>query len=383
MTYRSFMTPNSQQASAKASSRLMNTKTIAIVAITKRGVETAIEIKKALSKAGLSSTTYAPKKYKKTGVIASDLKFSDFVKDNYNKVDAIVAVMATGIIIRAVAPYLESKLTDPAVIGVDAAGKFVISLLSGHLGGANELTKIIAKGTGATAVITTATDVLGKQSVEDLAKVLHTSIQNPESLVAVNSAIVNGDNAVLVLVGNVKVPVEMISCFEIKKASGGSEALDIINQYDAGVIVTGEPLIIDKFVKPFTILKAKKLIAGLGARKESSMESIVEAVNAGLKQVNLSASRIDKFATVDIKRSSKPMIDAVKTFGVPLEFLTVEELDSFKHEDLSPDSKMVKEKIGVGGVCERAALLKAGKNSKLLLKKTKLNGVTVAIAEGE
>jgi len=377
------MTPNSQQASAKASSRLMNTKTIAIVAITKRGVETAIEIKKALSKAGLSSTTYAPKKYKKTGVIASDLKFSDFVKDNYNKVDAIVAVMATGIIIRAVAPYLESKLTDPAVIGVDAAGKFVISLLSGHLGGANELTKIIAKGTGATAVITTATDVLGKQSVEDLAKVLHTSIQNPESLVAVNSAIVNGDNAVLVLVGNVKVPVEMISCFEIKKASGGSEALDIINQYDAGVIVTGEPLIIDKFVKPFTILKAKKLIAGLGARKESSMESIVEAVNAGLKQVNLSASRIDKFATVDIKRSSKPMIDAVKTFGVPLEFLTVEELDSFKHEDLSPDSKMVKEKIGVGGVCERAALLKAGKNSKLLLKKTKLNGVTVAIAEGE
>src|SRR5690606_31694126 len=118
-------------------------------------------------------------------------------------------------------------------------------------------------------------------------------------------------------------------------------------------------------------------------RKESSMESIVEAVNAGLKQVNLSASRIDKFATVDIKRSSKPMIDAVKTFGVPLEFLTVEELDSFKHEDLSPDSKMVKEKIGVGGVCERAALLKAGKNSKLLLKKTKLNGVTVAIAEGE
>ncbi len=383
MTYRSFMTPNSQQASVKASSRLMNTKTIAVVAITKRGVETAIEIKKALSKAGLSSTVYAPKKYKKTGVITSDLKVSDFVKDNYNKVDAIVAVMATGIIIRAVAPYLESKLTDPAVIGVDAAGKFVISLLSGHLGGANELTKIIAKGTGATAVITTATDVLGKQSVEDLAKVLHTSIQNPESLVAVNSAIVNGDNAVLVLVGDVKVPVEMISCFEIKKASGGSEALDIINQYDAGVIVTGEPLIIDKFVKPFTILKAKKVIVGLGARKESSMESIVEAVNAGLKQVNLSTSRIDKFATVDIKRSSKPMIDAVKTFGAPLEFLTVEELDSLKHEDLSPDSKMVKEKIGVGGVCERAALLKAGKNSKLLLKKTKLNGVTVAIAEGE
>ena len=93
--------------------------------------------------------------------------------------DALVAVMATGIIIRAVAPYLESKLTDPAVIGVDAAGKFVISLLSGHYGGANELAKIIAQGIGGTAVITTASDATGKQSVDELAR--NSAFNHPES----------------------------------------------------------------------------------------------------------------------------------------------------------------------------------------------------------
>ena len=77
------------------------------------------------------------------------------------------------------------------------------------------------------------------------------------------------------------------------------------------------------------------------------------------------------------------MVEAVEKLGAPLEFLSVDALRSVNNSDLSPDSTMVQEKIGVGGVCERAALLVAGKNSKLILKKTKLNGVTVAIAEGE
>ena len=361
----------------------MYAKGIAVVAITRRGVETALKIKEALDTAGLNSTVYAPKKYNQNGVVPLDKKLADFIKDTYSTVDALVAVMATGIIIRAVASLLESKLTDPAVVGVDATGKFVISLLSGHYGGANELSRTIAKGIGATAVITTASDITGKQSVDELAKTLHLTIQNPESLVAVNSAIVNGDRLVLVLTGDAKVPTTAVSGYEIKKAESGVQALEIINNYDAGVIITRQPLSIDKFVKPFTILKAKTLVVGLGARKDSTKESIVEAVNTALQQVHVLLTSVNCFATVDIKRNSKPMVDAVKQLGAPLEFLSVDALRSLNHKDLSPDSKMVQEKIGVGGVCERAALLVAGKNSKLILKKTKLNGVTVAVAEGE
>ena len=376
------MTPHSPLASAKARSP-MYPKGIAIVAITRRGVETALNIKTALDHEGLTNKVFAPKKFSQNGVCELEVKFGDFIKQNYDKLDAIVAVMATGITIRAVAPYLESKLSDPAVIGVDAAGKFIISLLSGHYGGANELARIIAKGTGATPVITTASDVMGKQSVDELAKLLHLTIENPESLAPVNAAIVNGDCIVLVLVGDVRVPSEVINGFEIKRAESGEKAVEIVNTYDAGAVVTREPLKIDHFGKPFTILKARSIVVGLGCRKESKCEDIVEAVNPAMKSVNLPTSRIDRFASVDIKRDSAAMLAAAKLFGAPLDFLSVEALRSLSHPDLSPDSKLVQEKIGVGGVCERAALIIAGKHSKLILKKVKQNGTTVAIAEGE
>jgi cobalt-precorrin 5A hydrolase len=361
----------------------MYAKGIAVVAITRRGVETALKIKEALDKVGLNVTVYAPKKYSQTGVVTLEKKVGDFIKDTYSNVDALVAVMATGITIRAVAPLLENKLTDPAVVGVDAAGKFVISLISGHFGGANELSRTIAKGIGATPVITTASDVTGKMSFDEIAKILHLTIQNPESLVAVNAAIVNGDNVVVILIGAVKIPTNIVSCYEIKKAENGLQALEIINRYDAGVIITHEPLSIAKFEKPFTILKTKTIVVGLGARKDSTADSIIQAVDTSLQRLGIPLSSVNFFATVDIKRSSKPMVEAVERLGAPLEFLSVDALRSVSYSDLSPDSAMVQEKIGVGGVCERAALLIAGKNSKLLLKKTKLNGVTVAIAEGE
>jgi cobalt-precorrin 5A hydrolase len=291
--------------------------------------------------------------------------------------------MATGITIRAVAPLLESKLTDPAVIGADATGKFVISLLSGHYGGANELTRTIAKGIGAIPIITTASEVTGKLSVDELAKLLHLTIQNPSSLVAVNAAIVNEEKIALVIVGDGKIPIEVASCYEIKKAENSVEALEIISFYDAGIIVSTECLQVGKSTKPVTLLKAKRIVVGLGSRKDSSCESIVDAIESALAIVGLSISQIDSVATVDIKRTSQPMIDAVKKLGLPLEFLSVDALRSLNHSDLSPESAIVQEKIGVGGVCERAALLIAGKTSKLLLKKVKLNGVTVAVAEGE
>jgi cobalt-precorrin 5A hydrolase len=291
--------------------------------------------------------------------------------------------MATGIIIRAVAPLIESKLSDPAIIGVDTAGKFVISLLSGHYGGANNLAKIIAKGIGATPVITTASDSMGKQSVDELAKMLRLTIENPKSLTSVNAAIVNDEPVALILVGDVKIPTEGVIGFEIRQVDSCEEAVKIFSDYNAGAIITREQIKVDTFDKPFTILRARNIVVGLGCRKDSSCEQLVEAIYAALRAANLSVGRIDRFASVDIKRDSTAMLDAAKLFNTPLEFLSVEILHSLSHPDLSPDSELVKEKIGVGGVCERAALIIAGENSKLILKKTKLNGTTVAIAEGK
>lgn len=355
-------------------------KGIAVVAITHRGVETALKIQKALDLAKLNSTVYAPKKYSQNGVVALDKKLADFTKDIYSRVDGVVAVMATGITIRAVAPLLDSKLTDPAVVGVDASGKFVISLLSGHLGGANDLTHIIAQGINAIPIITTASDILGKQSVDELAKNLHLKIENPDSLAAVNSAIVNGDRVVVVLVGDAKIPSNAIGAYEVRTAQNGNEALDLINHFDAGIIIRREPLTVAKFTKPFTILKTRMVVVGLTAAKEATAENIVQAVDVALEKVHVPLSRLHAIATADAQGDSQPMSGAAVKLHTKLEFLNAEDLPS-KGYDVSEAA--ANQEKSAGALSELAALFLAGPNAKLILKKTKLEGVTIAIAEAE
>lgn len=356
---------------------------VAIFAITRQGVETAAKIRDILSRKEISCRIFAPERYTQKGVIPLDKKLGESVREVFSDVDAIVAVMATGIIVRTVAPLLKSKMSDPAVVCVDTSGRFVISLLSGHYGGANELTKLIADGLGAVPVITTASDVLGKQSVDELARALHCIILNPESLVAVNSALVNEERLVLVLAGNVKIPLDNIRDYETKTVENGEQAIEIINDFDAGVIITNEETLWDELMKPATILKPKKITVGIGSRKNVSEVDIIETVSFALSKANVPLERVDRLATVEIKKDSLSMKNAAKRLGLNLDFISIDDLRSFSHEGLSPDSKLVEQKIGVGGVCERAALIIAGKKAKLILKKTKAKGVTVAIAEGE
>jgi cobalt-precorrin 5A hydrolase len=361
----------------------MFSKGITVIAITRRGVETALKIQSALNKADLLCSVFAPKKYVQEGVVPLDGKLDAFIKENYSKSSATVAVMATGIIIRAVAPCLENKLVDPAVIGVDAAGNFVISLLAGHYGGANELARLIAAGIGATPVITTASEVLKQQSVDEIARNLRLTLHNPGSLTAVNAALVNGERLVLVLVGDVKISTGAIQGYTIEQAADAVQAVEILNRFDAGAVIAKEAVPSDRLTKPVTILTPKKIVVGVGARKNTDENEIVASVNYALTRVGVPLERVDRLATVDIKKTSRGMVAAAEKLGLPLEFVSVEALRSVKHVDLSPDSELVKEKIGVGGVCERAALISAGKNTELILKKMSMNGVTVAIAEGE
>jgi len=368
-------------ASAKATK--MFPKGIAIIALTKQGVETAAKISAALEKLEIKNSLYSPEQCVQGWATPLDMRLSEFVKDIFGKVDAIIAVMATGIIVRAIAPCVKSKLTDPAVVCVDVSGRFAISLLSGHYGGANELTRIVARETGAIPIITTASDVLGKISVDEVARLLNFKIQNPESLVAVNSALVNDKRVVLIIIGDVQIPETAIVGYEVKRANTAKQTAALLKDFDAGAIIAETPVSTENLSKPATILTPRKVIVGVGARKNASENQIIAAVDSALARVNLPVERVERLATVDIKKDSVSMVNAAKKLGLPIEFLSVEALRSVKHDGLSPDSKLVKEKIGVGGVCERAALITAGKNATLILKKMKMNGVTVAIAEGE
>jgi len=171
--------------------------------------------------------------------------------------------------------------------------------------------------------------------------------------------------------------------FQVEKTRSAEEAARIVSNYDAGAIITSEPVSDSMFRKPVTILMPKTIIVGLGARKDATETAMIEAVKFALTKVNVPLERVGGLATVSIKKDSENMTNAARALGLTLDFLDVEKLRAFKHEDLSPDSEIVQRRIGVGGVCERAALIKAGKNAKLIQKKMKLNGVTVAVAEGE
>ncbi len=361
----------------------MYPKGILIVAITRQGVETAQKIQAALTKHQIASTVYAPQKHLHPNVAIMNTPVDVFLRENFGRVDGVVAVMATGIVIRAVAPCLQGKLVDPAVVGVDVAGRFVVSLLSGHFGGANQLARLIADELGATAVITTASDALGKEGVDELARSLHLSIANPESLTAVNASLVDGKQVALILVGNAKLPLTEADGYSIHKTKTFEEATELASTYDAAAIVTTNRIVKGKTAKPLTILKPKKITIGVGARKIIPPENITHAIHTALAKADLTFDRVDGLASVDIKQDSPSFAEAAAQLGLPFEFYSVAELHKVESGELSEDSEFVKTKIGIGGVCERAALKQAGKNAHLLVKKMKLNGVTVAVAEGE
>ncbi len=361
----------------------MYTKGIAIVSINKQGIEVATKIRSALKQLDMDSDIYAPQECIPKDAKLIDAPFGKFIQQLFSKVDAIVAVMAAGIIIRAIAPCLKNKLVDPAVVCVDVAGKSAVSLLSGHFGGANELTRLIANGISASPVVTTASDVLGCVGVDELARFLYCSIKNPRVLIAANTAVVNGEPLTIILNGDIKVPIDPAWNYSVKAAANSEDAINIANNLPAGVIITRTDFSSANLRKPFAVLKLKRVIVGVGARKEITPTQVLNAINAGLKSAHLPLERVDGLASVDIKKDSESMLDAANQIGLTYTFFSVAELQDLSHPELSPDSTVVQSHIGVGGVCERAALLAAGQNAHLLLKRIKLEGVTVAIAAGE
>ena len=159
---------------------------IAIISVTDKGKLLSQKLKNILDK---DST-----------VILTDIYYKNVKKTMpilFDKYDAIIAIMASGILIRSIAPLINSKITDPAILNMDENGKYVISVLSGHMGGSNKLTVKIANLINSEAIITTATDVNQKLGIDTLANDLFLEIENPESIVHINKAILNGEKIII------------------------------------------------------------------------------------------------------------------------------------------------------------------------------------------
>jgi cobalt-precorrin 5A hydrolase len=254
---------------------------LALIAITNAGINVAECIKEKLDG---EVTVFLPQKLKQTKLTATyySRKLGDQIGELFSDYEGFILIMASGIVVRTIAPYIKDKYTDPAVVVVDDVGRYVISMLSGHEGGANDLAYKVANILHTDAVITTGTEA------------------------------------------------------------------------------------------------KKDIIIGIGCKRGIKSNEVKEAILNALSDADVSIDRVRLAGTVDLKADEAGLLRALEELGIPLRVVSRPEIDTCAKDYSKSD--FVIEKIGVGGVAEPAALI-SGRKTKLILKKQKYPGITVAIAQ--
>ena len=332
---------------------------IAIISVSKKGRELAFDLK---DKLDLDST-----------IIKCDLYYKNVKKCFpilFYEYDAIIAVMASGILIRSIAPLVESKVTDPAVINIDDNGKFVISALSGHLGGANELAGKVAGLIDATPVITTSTDVNKKLGIDVLAKDLYLSIDNTKEILHFNKAILEGREISLT------VNPDMNFDYLFDYLNNVTLEINVSIEYSPKVNTDEIHVSFDGHELK---LKERKIIVGIGCRRGKECRFIYDGLKKSLNDLKISHLRVNLLASAEIKKDEKGILELSEKLNIPVEFVEIDKLKLFESSDVSK-SEFVYSKFGIYGVCEPSALIMAGFDSELIYKKTSYEGVTIAVA---
>ena len=271
--------------------------------------------------------------------------------------EGLVFVGAVGIAVRAIAPHLRHKSTDPAVVAMDEGGRFAIPLVSGHLGGANQLAQEIAAYLGATPVITTATDGRGLFAVDSWAKAQGCLVKEPERIKLVSSKVLDGKQISL----HCPWPIFGEKPEEVFLAEEG--------ECDAAVTF-------DREKNSALHLIPKALTLGVGCRKGTSQADLESAWQAFLTEQKFALEAFGQAASIDLKAHEPGLLAFCAAHGWDLQTYSAEELAQVPG-DFTP-SPFVAQVTGVDNVCERAAIRASG--GVLRQKKWKGTGVTFAVA---
>ena len=332
---------------------------IAIISVSKKGQKVALDLKDKLDG---DSTIIKTDLYHKNVKKYFPILFYEY--------DAIVAIMASGILIRSIAPLVKSKLTDPAIVNIDDNANFVISTLSGHLGGANDLTNKISKLIGATPVITTSTDVNERLGIDVIAKDLYLSIDRPKEILYFNKAILEGREISFTVNPN----KDFGYLFDYLNEK--THKIDVSIYYSSKI---DENKILVSLDEHEMTLTERKIVAGIGCRRGKECGEIYKGLKKSMSDLNLPISRVNMLSSAEIKNDEEGILELSENLKIPVSFVDLEKLKLFESKDVAK-SEFVKSKFGINGVCEPSALIMAGFDSKLIYKKTSYDGVTIAIA---
>jgi len=346
-------------------------KRISIIAITRNGARLGNRLLPFLSDSELHLPTRFASEYGGSGFHEP---VADVIRREFSSCRALVLIMAMGIAVRSIAPKLKSKHHDPAVVVVNEAGKFVVSLLSGHHG-ANALAKSLASYIGAQPVITTASEASGTIAVDLLGQEFEWEIENESNVTSVSAALVNGDEVGIYQdagerdwwKGTLPQNVRKFSRLEDLKKSSCRAALIITDR------ILGEEYRTLKAV----IYRPKSLVIGIGCNRGTSASQITQAVNQAFREHKLSPRSINNIATIDLKQDEAGLLQFASDHDLPVELLGRETLKAQPFPSC-PSAAALKA-IGILGVAEPAALLSSGA-AELAVPKMKLGEVTVAVA---
>ena len=337
---------------------LMNN--ISIILTSESSLNLAISIRRELENVEI----YTKAEIEDTIQISS---INDCVKDLFNKTEAIIFIGAMGICVRSITPYIKDKHTDPAVVNIDSTGKYVISVLSGHVGGANDLTKRLARILGAEAVITTQSDNTNLWALDTIGdKYDWVTMSNTVNFNQPLTSFVNKKPTALLLDINDE-GTQYLERTAPKHVKIYYKYEDInLSEYELLIAVT--PYIYPNTEIPVIYYHPKVLHLGIGCRKDCNPEGISKYIAGVLNQNNIAISSIKDISSIDIKKD-EPLLKKLQVYfeNVPVNIYTADDLKDI--EVLNPSEK-VKAVTTVNGVSESTAI-KSAKGGPLILEKQK------------
>lgn len=337
---------------------------LAVVCFTGGGAALGTRLMESLCACGHSCEAFTtPRQSSKSNLKSYGESLSQWVAEWFcrEKTDGLIFVGACGIAVRAVAPFLRGKTVDPAVVVVDELGQFAVSLLSGHIGSANQLAGLVAAQIGAVPVISTATDLHGRFAVDRWASQRGWKLSSMALAKEVSARLLDGQ------------PVGFLA--DVPPVQALPEGLSPDPALDLGIWVSPRtapaPFVVALHIVP------NVLCVGIGCRKGVTEQAVEQAVEQALSDAALDVGAVKTLASIDLKKEEPGLCEFAANHALPLRFFSAQELR--KADGLFTSSAFVEERVGVDNVCERAAVLGCG-NGRLMLKKQACNGVTVAVA---
>ena len=343
---------------------------ISVLAITKNGINIGYDLKRKFPEYDI----FAPEKFSDNNmeIIWYSESTSEKIVELFKNSDALICLFSLGAVIRLIAPHLKDKKTDPAVIVIDDKKNFVISVLSGHIGGANELTQEIANKLNATPVVTTAADVNKTIAVDLVGREFGWQIDDDSTVTKISAHMVNEESiGVFQEVGNKKWYKQLP-----KNVTIYENLEDLKKSNSKAYLIISDKIIDSKLSENSVIYCPPSLVIGVGLHWDTTKEKIMEGINQCLEKFKLNSKSIAKLVSIKKPQDVQGLIDVGKELNVPIEYVNREDLA----EITTPNpSETVKAFEGTSSVSEAAAI-KVSKGELIVEKQKFPPDLTIAIA---